>query len=109
MRQLLLSAALASLLVPTAAAQTPATPPTGNSPTSAQRPEVAAAATRLQDEVVELRRWFHTHPELSNREDQTAAQVAEHLRSPALEPRPGIAHPPPPAITETANPAPHIH
>lgn len=29
--------------------------------------------------VIELRRWLHAHPELSEREQQTAARIAEHL------------------------------
>src|SRR3546814_12667336 len=32
----------------------------------AQRPEVAAAAQQLQQQVVDWRRDFHAHPELSN-------------------------------------------
>ncbi|MGQ4660711.1 amidohydrolase [Lysobacter sp. F6437] len=111
MRQLLLSAALASLLVPTAAAQTPAAPtapPAGDTSAPSQRPEVAAAATRLQDEVVELRRWFHQHPELSNREEQTAAKVVEHLRALGLQPRTGIAHHGVTAIIKGGKPGPKI-
>lgn len=42
----------------------------------AQRPEVTAAAQRLQAKVVEWRRDFHQHPELSNREERTSAEVA---------------------------------
>src|SRR3546814_2279410 len=33
----------------------------------AQRPEVAAAAQQLQQQVVDWRRDFHAHPELSDR------------------------------------------
>lgn len=58
----------------------------------AQRPEVAAAAQKLQQKVIDWRRDFHQHPELSNRERRTAAKVAEHLRALGLQPRTGIAH-----------------
>jgi amidohydrolase len=42
--------------------------------------------------VVEWRRDFHQHPELSNREFRTAAKVAEHLESLGIEVRTGVAH-----------------
>lgn len=73
-----------------------------------QRPAVTAATERLGDEVVELRRWFHAHPELSNREVQTAAKVAEHLRALGLEPRTGIAHHGVTAIIDGGKPGPKI-
>ena len=57
-----------------------------------QRPEVAAAAAELGDEVVAWRRDLHAHPELSNREARTAKLVADHLRALGLVPRTGIAH-----------------
>ena len=52
-----------------------------------QRPEVQAAAARLQAQVVEWRRDFHQHPELSNREERTAAKGAERLRAMGLKPK----------------------
>ena len=58
----------------------------------AERPEVTAAAARLQAQVVQWRRDFHQHPELSNREERTSAKVAEQLRAMGLKPRTGIAH-----------------
>jgi amidohydrolase len=105
MRQLLLPALLASLLAPTAAAQTE--PPAGAAPLT-ERPEVTAAAERLGNDVVELRRHFHQHPELSNRETQTAAKVAEHLRGLGLQPRTGIAHHGVTAVIEGGRPGPRI-
>lgn len=42
---------------------------------------VARAAEALRDKVVEQRRDFHRHPELSNREERTARVVAEKLRA----------------------------
>jgi len=41
--------------------------------------------------VVEWRRYFHQHPELSTQEVNTAAKVAELLRSWGLEVQTGIA------------------
>ena len=35
----------------------------------------------LQSEATENRRWFHSHPELSFQETNTALKVAELLRS----------------------------
>ena len=73
-----------------------------------QRPEVAAAAAELEDEVVAWRRDIHAHPELSNREERTAKLVADHLRVLGLEPRTGIAHHGVTAIIEGALPGPRI-
>ncbi|MCI2245035.1 M20 family metallopeptidase [Xanthomonas sp. PPL568] len=75
---------------------------------SAERPEVAAAAARLQARVVEWRRDFHQHPELSNREERTAAKVAERLRALGLKPQTGIAHHGVVAIVKGALPGPKI-
>jgi amidohydrolase len=46
---------------------------------------------RVTPQIVELRHKIHQNPELSNRETETAALVAAHLRSLGLEPRTGIA------------------
>lgn len=75
---------------------------------SAERPEVAAAAARLQAKVVDWRRDFHQHPELSNREERTAAKVAERLRALGLKPQTGIAHHGVVAIIKGALPGPKI-
>ena len=74
----------------------------------AERPEVTAAAAKLQAQVVEWRRDFHQHPELSNREERTSAQVAAHLRKLGLKPRTGIAHHGVVAIIEGGLPGPKI-
>lgn len=65
---------------------------------SALAPAPAASQweVRVDDhlpEIVELRHQIHAHPELGNREFQTAALVAEHLRSLGLDDvRTDIAH-----------------
>jgi len=74
----------------------------------AERPEVTAAAAKLQAQVVEWRRDLHQHPELSNREERTSAQVAAHLRKLGLKPRTGIAHHGVVAIIEGGLPGPKI-
>ncbi|PCE64012.1 M20 family metallopeptidase [Sediminicola luteus] len=45
----------------------------------------------VADKVVEWRRYFHQHPELSNREFKTAEKIAEHLKSLGMEVQTGIA------------------
>ena len=54
--------------------------------------EIDQAAAAVQPQVVEWRRWFHQNPELSNREFNTSARIAEILRDMGLEPQTGIAH-----------------
>jgi len=74
----------------------------------AQRSEVIAAAQKLQQKVIGWRRDFHQHPELSNREQRTAAQVAAHLRALGLQPKTGIAHHGVVAIIKGGQPGPRI-
>lgn len=96
MRHRLLSSALLLALPTLAAAQ------------AAPRPEVQAAAAPLQAKVVQWRRDFHQHPELSNREERTAATVAAQLRKLGLKPRTGIAHHGVVAIIKGGKPGPKI-
>lgn len=42
---------------------------------------VAAAANALQEQLIAQRRDFHSHPELSNREERSARVIAEKLRA----------------------------
>ena len=95
MRTILLATALAASLA-------------GMDASAQVRPEVDAAAKRLQADVVAWRRDFHQHPELSNREERTAAKVAEHLRKLGLKPQTGIAHHGVVAIIEGGRPGPRI-
>ncbi|MFI8966092.1 M20 family metallopeptidase [Streptomyces sp. NPDC053493] len=56
------------------------------------RAELDRAAEAAAERVIAWRRHLHRHPELSNREERTAAYVADHLRSLGLdEVRTGIA------------------
>jgi len=70
--------------------------------------EIDQAAVAVQPQVVEWRRWFHQNPELSNREFNTSAKIAEILRGMGLEPRTGIAHTGVIAIIEGGLPGPLV-
>src|SRR5882724_1124029 len=52
---------------------------------STRAEHIAQAAEALRPSLVETRRDFHMHPELSNREERTARVVAERLRSLGLD------------------------
>lgn len=57
------------------------------------RSEVAVQAERIMPDVVRWRHDIHQHPELSNREFETAAKVAAHLRSLGFDSvETGVAH-----------------
>lgn len=49
-------------------------------------------ANDIEGKVIEWRRYFHEHPELSNREFNTSKKIAEHLRSLGIEVTTGVAH-----------------
>lgn len=48
-------------------------------------------AEEMEDQIIEWRRHFHQHPELSNREFETAKKIAEHLQSLGMEVQTGVA------------------
>ncbi|HYE56850.1 MAG TPA: amidohydrolase [Rhodothermales bacterium] len=52
---------------------------------------IDALAAQVEARVIQWRRHIHQHPELSNRETQTAAYVADHLRRLGLEVETGVA------------------
>jgi len=59
----------------------------------AQHPDIDAAVERSAAGIVEIRHHLHQHPELGNREFETAGLVAEHLRALGFdEIRTGVAH-----------------
>lgn len=66
------------------------------------------AAAEVQAQVVEWRRWFHQNPELSNREFNTSARIAEILAGMGLEPKTGIAHTGVMAMIEGGQPGPLV-
>jgi amidohydrolase len=53
--------------------------------------DIDRLAAAVEPELLEWRRHLHAHPELSNREVETAKYVVERLRSFGLDPRTGIA------------------
>jgi amidohydrolase len=52
---------------------------------------IDAEIDRIKDEIIEIRRFLHMNPELSNREFETSKLVASKLESLGLEVRTGIA------------------
>ncbi len=66
-----------------------------NGLTAAQQSALSADIDRLvaasQPQLIEWRRHLHEHPELSNREVETAKYVVAQLRAMGLEPQAGIA------------------
>ncbi len=53
--------------------------------------DVERLAKAVEPELLQWRRHLHQHPELSNREVETAKYVAEQLRGLGLQPQTGIA------------------
>ncbi len=53
--------------------------------------EINTSAEEIEEQVIEWRRDFHQHPELSNRETETAKKIAAHLQSLGIETTTGIA------------------
>ncbi len=52
---------------------------------SSRESQIAHAAEALRPKLIEQRRDFHMHPELSNREERTSRVVAERLRALGLD------------------------
>ncbi|MAA95291.1 MULTISPECIES: amidohydrolase [unclassified Arsukibacterium] len=73
-----------------------------------ERPELAKNIQNVMPKVIAWRRDIHQHPELSNREFQTAAKVAAHLEKLGLEVRTGIAHTGVVGILKGAKPGPVV-
>ena len=83
-----------------------AVPAVALDPTLAER--ITTESDRLAPKLTECRRWFHRHPELSNREHQTAAEISRRLRELGLEPRTGIAGTGVVVLVEGARPGPVV-
>jgi len=47
---------------------------------------------KYETATLDFRHYVHEHPELGNREHETAKRVAEHLRALGMEVRTGVAH-----------------
>lgn len=57
----------------------------------AASPDFRAEATKMRASLVEMRRDFHMHPELSNREERTSATIAARLKSLGIPAETGVA------------------
>ncbi len=78
---------------------------------SEERPmndEIAAAASAIELQLIEARRWFHQHPELSNREEKTSAEIARRLEAMGYDVQTGVAHHGVVAVLEGAHPGPVV-
>jgi amidohydrolase len=89
------------LLAAALLAQTPQAPSGNAAPTDEQ---IAA----VEQEMLAWRRHLHQHPELSNRESETAAFIAGKLRGFGLEPRTGVARHGVVAVLKGAHPGPVV-
>lgn len=69
---------------------------------------VDAISQEIRPRLVEDRRWLHQHPELSNREVDTAAYVARRLRSLGLPVQTGVARTGVVAVLQGGRPGPVI-
>lgn len=65
-------------------------------------------ADEIEEQVIEWRRHFHEHPELSNREFETSSYIAEYLNELGLEVETGVAHTGVVALLEGGKPGPVI-
>lgn len=74
----------------------------------AEREVITEKTENIFDQVVEWRRHFHENPELSNREDQTAAYIADYLRNLGMKVETGIAHTGVVGILEGGQPGPVV-
>src|SRR5437660_6804925 len=70
--------------------------------------KIAHAAEALRPKLVETRRDFHMHPELSNREERTARVVAERLHALGLDVRTNVAKHGVVALLKGAKPGPVV-
>lgn len=55
------------------------------------KPDLESQINDIESKVIDWRRDFHEHPELSNREFKTAEKIAKHLESLGLEVQTGVA------------------
>ncbi|MCM4168287.1 N-acetylcysteine deacetylase [Arenibacter antarcticus] len=58
---------------------------------TAQKYKLEKQYNDIEQQVIDWRRDFHQHPELSNREFKTAEKIATHLRSLGIEVQTGVA------------------
>lgn len=70
--------------------------------------QVNQYADNVEADVIKWRRHFHQHPELSNREFETAKSIAKYLNSLGLEVQTGVAKTGVVAILDSGKPGPVV-
>ncbi len=70
--------------------------------------DVAQVADEIEPKVIEWRHHFHQHPELSNREFETAKYIADYMRELGFEVQTGVAKTGVVAILDSGKPGPVI-
>ncbi len=70
--------------------------------------KIEQQAKELEPKIIEWRRYFHEHPELSNREVKTGAKIAEHLRGLGLDVQYPVAKTGVVALLKGAKPGPVV-
>ena len=106
MRLLCVSLCLLLALCAGSAVAQPTSPrPVAASPLAAEIDKLAAG---VEADLLTWRRHLHQHPELSNREFETAKYIAERLRSLGLDPQTGVAKTGVVAILKGARPGPVV-
>jgi amidohydrolase len=70
--------------------------------------EIDKLTAAVEPELIEWRRHLHQHPELSNREVETAKYITERLKSFGLQPQTGIARTGVVAVLQGERPGPTV-
>lgn len=72
------------------------------------RAEIDRLSAQVEQQVIKARRHLHQHPELSNREFETAKYVAAKLKALGLEVQAGVAHTGVVAVLKGGKPGPVV-
>lgn len=80
----------------------------GTANSAANASQAVSISAELEKKVIDWRRDFHQHPELSNREFRSAKVIAAHLESLGLEVQTGIAHTGVVGVLRGAKPGPTV-
>ncbi|REL34474.1 amidohydrolase [Thalassotalea euphylliae] len=76
--------------------------------TGSFKADVADMASQIEPQVIKWRRHFHQHPELSNREFETAKTIAKYLTELGLDVQTGIAKTGVVAVLDSGKPGPVV-
>lgn len=80
----------------------------GYSQNDSERKKIAAAADKIEGQVIAWRRDIHEHPELGNNEIRTSGLIAKYLQSLGIEVKTGIAKTGVVGILKGGNPGPVV-